>query len=83
MRKSFGFVLFWLLTSVAADVGGYTYGLGHPMKPQRMRMTHELLSAYGMLDKMDVLVSKLVSETSGCCMMRILYSEPSEPQASK
>ncbi|KAI0796411.1 histone deacetylase RPD3 [Irpex lacteus] len=37
------------------DVGSYTYGLGHPMKPQRMRITHELVSAYGMLDKMHVL----------------------------
>ena len=27
------------------------------MKPLRMRITHELLTAYDMLDKMDVLVS--------------------------
>lgn len=40
------------------DVGAYTYGLGHPMKPQRMRITHELVSAYGMLDKMHVLRAK-------------------------
>ena len=26
------------------------------MKPLRMRITHELLTAYNMLDKMDVLV---------------------------
>ncbi|KAF5378920.1 hypothetical protein D9757_008721 [Collybiopsis confluens] len=31
------------------DVGSYTYGLGHPMKPHRIRMTHELISAYSML----------------------------------
>ncbi|KAL5529902.1 hypothetical protein ACEPAF_6159 [Sanghuangporus sanghuang] len=37
------------------DVGLFSYGLGHPMKPHRMRMTHNLVSAYGMLDKMDVL----------------------------
>ncbi|KAH9965753.1 histone deacetylase [Russula dissimulans] len=37
------------------DVGSYSYGLGHPMKPLRMRITHELLTAYDMLDKMDVL----------------------------
>lgn len=41
---------------VLADVGAYTYGLGHPMKPQRMRITHELVSAYEMLPKMNVLV---------------------------
>lgn len=39
-----------------ADVGSYTYGLTHAMKPQRMRITHELVSAYDMLPKMHVLV---------------------------
>lgn len=43
-----------------ADVGAFTYGLGHPMKPQRMRITHELVSVYGMMDKMHVLVSSEV-----------------------
>ncbi|KAJ7087666.1 hypothetical protein B0H15DRAFT_842800 [Mycena belliarum] len=40
------------------DVGGYTYGLGHPMKPHRVRVTHDLVSAYGMLPKMHVLRGK-------------------------
>ncbi|KAJ7473739.1 histone deacetylase RPD3 [Mycena galericulata] len=40
------------------DVGGYTYGLGHPMKPHRVRVTHDLVSAYGMLPKMHVLRAK-------------------------
>ncbi|KIJ69737.1 hypothetical protein HYDPIDRAFT_104358 [Hydnomerulius pinastri MD-312] len=40
------------------DIGSYTYGLGHPMKPHRMRVTHDLVSAYGMLDKMTVLHPK-------------------------
>ena len=40
-----------------ADVGAYSFGMTHPMKPQRMRITHELLSAYDMLPKMRVLVS--------------------------
>lgn len=39
-----------------ADVGAYTYGLGHPMKPHRIRVTHDLVTAYGMLDKMHILV---------------------------
>ncbi|OBZ79650.1 Histone deacetylase RPD3 [Grifola frondosa] len=43
------------------DVGSFTYGLGHPMKPQRMRLTHELVSAYGMLDKMHILRAKRAS----------------------
>ena len=41
---------------LSADVGSFSYGLGHPMKPHRIRMTHNLVSAYGMLDKMKVLV---------------------------
>jgi len=32
------------------------YGLGHPMKPHRIRVTHDLVAAYDMLGKMDVLV---------------------------
>ncbi|RDX48309.1 histone deacetylase RPD3 [Lentinus brumalis] len=40
------------------DVGAYSYGLSHPMKPQRMRITHELLTAYDMLPKMHVLRAK-------------------------
>ncbi|KAH9854825.1 histone deacetylase [Lenzites betulinus] len=40
------------------DVGSYTYGLTHAMKPQRMRITHELVSAYDMLPKMHVLRAK-------------------------
>lgn len=30
------------------------------MKPLRMRITHELLTAYDMLDQMDVLVSSFL-----------------------
>ena len=38
------------------DVGSFSFGLGHFMKPHRVRMAHNLVSAYGMLDKMTVLV---------------------------
>ncbi|KAG5727461.1 Histone deacetylase Rpd3 [Termitomyces sp. T112] len=37
------------------DAGAYTYGLGHPMKPHRIRVTHDLVTAYEMLPKMHVL----------------------------
>ncbi|KAF8467436.1 hypothetical protein JB92DRAFT_3060539 [Gautieria morchelliformis] len=37
------------------DVGSFSFGLGHFMKPHRVRMAHNLVSAYGMLDKMTVL----------------------------
>jgi hypothetical protein len=38
------------------ETGAYSYGLGHQMKPQRIRMTHELVMAYGMLEKLHVIV---------------------------
>lgn len=44
------------------DVGNFYYAEGHPMKPHRMRMTHNLLVAYGMYDKMDVLLTPRASE---------------------
>ncbi|KAI0781111.1 histone deacetylase RPD3 [Trametes elegans] len=43
------------------DVGAFNYGLSHPMKPQRMRLTHELLTAYDMLPRMHVLRAKRAS----------------------
>ncbi|TFK43973.1 histone deacetylase complex, catalytic component RPD3 [Crucibulum laeve] len=43
------------------DVGSFTYGLGHPMKPHRIRVTHELVTAYEMLPKMHVLRPKRAS----------------------
>jgi len=43
----------------------FTYGLGHPMKPHRIRMAHDLISAYGMLDKMHVLVIALLLNLPG------------------
>ncbi|KAF8936301.1 histone deacetylase [Dissophora ornata] len=40
------------------DVGNYTYGLGHPMKPHRVRMCHSLVTTYGLYKKMDVIRPK-------------------------
>lgn len=36
------------------DIGSYYYGPGHPMKPQRMRMTHSLVLAYDLYKHMEV-----------------------------
>nr|XP_043905811.1 histone deacetylase 2 isoform X1 [Solea senegalensis] len=36
------------------DVGNYHYGQGHPMKPHRIRMTHNLLLNYGLYKKMEI-----------------------------
>ena len=40
------------------DVGNYYYGQSHPMKPHRIRMTHNLLLNYGLYRKMEIYVSK-------------------------
>jgi len=37
-----------------ADVGNNYYGQGHPMKPHRIRMTHNLLLNYGLYRRMEV-----------------------------
>eukprot|EP00039_Didymoeca_costata_P001873 m.55846 g.55846 ORF g.55846 m.55846 type:complete len:573 (+) comp11005_c0_seq1:90-1808(+) len=38
------------------DIGNYYYGAGHPMKPHRIRMTHNLLLNYGLYRKMHIYV---------------------------
>lgn len=37
-----------------ASVGSIHYGPGHPMKPLRMKMTHQLALAYGLHKQMDI-----------------------------
>ena len=44
-----------------AEIGNYHYGQGHPMKPHRARMTHNLVVNYGLHRQMDVFRPKLVS----------------------
>ena len=41
----------------SGDVGNYYYGQGHPMKPHRIRMTHNLLLNYGLYREMEIYVS--------------------------
>ena len=36
------------------EIGNYHYGQGHPMKPHRVRMTHNLVVNYGLYKKMEV-----------------------------
>jgi len=38
------------------EVGNYYYGAGHPMKPHRIRMTHNLLLNYGLYHHMEIYV---------------------------
>ena len=37
-----------------SEVGNYYYGPGHPMKPHRIRMTHNLLLNYGLYQHMEI-----------------------------
>lgn len=39
-----------------AEVGNYNYGPGHPMKPHRIRMTHNLLVNYGVYKHLQTFV---------------------------
>jgi acetoin utilization deacetylase AcuC-like enzyme len=43
-----------------ADVGSFLYGEGHPMRPFRINMTHQLIMAYGLYRKMNVYVSNKI-----------------------
>lgn len=47
----------WVIFYFPGDVGNYYYGQGHPMKPHRIRMTHNLLLNYGLYRKMEIYVS--------------------------
>eukprot|EP01114_Cavostelium_apophysatum_P001768 TRINITY_DN11540_c0_g1_i1.p1 TRINITY_DN11540_c0_g1~~TRINITY_DN11540_c0_g1_i1.p1 ORF type:complete len:460 (-),score=88.92 TRINITY_DN11540_c0_g1_i1:54-1433(-) len=45
------------------DVGNYYYGQSHPMKPHRIRMTHNLLLNYGLYKKMQIYRPRRCNET--------------------
>eukprot|EP00979_Chaetoceros_neogracilis_P012517 scaffold3341_cov270-Chaetoceros_neogracile.AAC.15 len=47
-----------------AEVGNYHYGQGHPMKPHRVRMTHNLVVNYGLYRRMEVFRPNHVSPTA-------------------
>ena len=36
------------------DIGNYHFGPGHPMKPHRVRMTHNLIVSYGLYRQLRV-----------------------------
>lgn len=41
-------------TVYTENIGNFYYGQGHPMKPHRVRMTHQLILAYKLYRHMDV-----------------------------
>jgi hypothetical protein len=54
----------------SGDIGNYYYGQGHPMKPHRIRMTHNLLLNYGLYRKMEIYVSMTFSF---CCTVELRF----------
>lgn len=51
------------VTSVG-DMGNYYYAPGHPMKPQRLRLTHNLLLAFKLYRYLEVYVGVELGGTS-------------------
>ena len=51
----------WTLSELVAEVGNYNYGPGHPMKPHRIRMCHNLLVNYGVYKKLQVFVQSILT----------------------
>ncbi|KAJ9050362.1 Histone deacetylase 2 [Entomophthora muscae] len=45
------------------DVGNFMFNPGHPMKPHRMRMTHSLVTAYGLYKHMEILRPSRATKT--------------------
>eukprot|EP01138_Halocafeteria_seosinensis_P016232 gb/GECG01016562.1/.p1 GENE.gb/GECG01016562.1/~~gb/GECG01016562.1/.p1 ORF type:complete len:128 (+),score=10.11 gb/GECG01016562.1/:1-384(+) len=43
-----------------SEIGNYHYGQGHPMKPHRVRMAHNLIVNYGMYRDLEVFRPALV-----------------------
>lgn len=40
----------------AEEIGNFYYGQGHPMKPHRIRMAHNLVLNYGLYRQMEIYV---------------------------
>jgi len=46
-----------------AEIGNFYYGNGHPMKPHRIRMAHNLILNYGLYKKMEIFRPHLLSDS--------------------
>ena len=55
-----------------SEVGNYHFGYGHPMKPHRVRMAHELIVNYGLYQQMKIYKPKIASKQD---LMKF-HSEP-------
>lgn len=45
-----------------SEIGNFHYGFGHPMKPHRVRMTHDLIVTYGLYRHCDVFRPELLDK---------------------
>jgi histone deacetylase 1/2 len=45
-----------------SEIGNFHYGFGHPMKPHRVRMTHDLIVTYGLYKHCDVFRPELLTK---------------------
>ena len=50
----------------ADTIGSYYYGPGHPMKPHRLQMTHNLILSYQLYKKMDVSAARPCASSTSC-----------------
>ena len=48
------------------EIGNFYYAWGHPMKPNRMRMAHELVLSYDMFKRMEVFRPSLATDEEMC-----------------
>lgn len=46
------------------EIGGHHYGPEHPMQPHRVQMAHQLVLHYGLQNKMEVNLSREVTDLS-------------------
>jgi len=49
------------------DIGGFLYGKDHPMKPQRIKMTHSMVMAYDLLSELKVITPRRASPEEMSC----------------
>ena len=41
-----------------SKIKNFDYGIDHPMKPERISMTYDLLQGYNLLNKFDIVKAK-------------------------
>lgn len=63
------------------DIGNYYYGLGHPMKPHRVRMAHALILRYGLYKHLEVRALQPNKAAPACSHLPGCFLQPMMHQA--